>query len=221
MKTMMLDGETAGTMDAPLVYDIGCYPINERGEQIGEATNHVIWEVFYEKADLMKSAYYAKKLPQYRDDIWEGEREVMNFLESRACIIKQMKEEGITTVCAHNARFDIKALNNTISTLTNGRVKYFFPYGTEVWDTYKMARQVLGKMPTYRKFCEKNGYMTKHKTPRPRYTAEVIYRFITKDTSFQEAHTGLKDVEIESQIFGYLMRQHKACDRVLYRAPKA
>lgn len=221
MKTMMLDGETAGTMDAPLIYDIGCYPINERGEQIGEATNHVIWEIFYEKADLMKSAYYANKLPQYRDDIWEGEREVMNFLDSRARIIKQMKDEGITTVCAHNARFDIKALNNTISTLTNGQIKYFFPYGTEVWDTYKMARQVLGKMPTYRKFCEEHGYMTKHKTPRPRYTAEIIYRFITKDTSFQEAHTGLKDVEIESQIFGYLMRQHKACDRVLYHAPKA
>jgi hypothetical protein len=112
-------------------------------------------------------------------------------------------------------------LNYTISTLTNGRIKYFFPYGTEVWDTYKMARQVLGKMPTYRKFCEANGYMTKHKTPRPRYTAEIIYRFITKDNDFTEAHTGLKDVEIESQIFGYLMRQHKACDRVLYHAPKA
>lgn len=220
MKSMMLDCETI-SLENPLVYDLGCFPINGNGEQIGNATNHVVYETFYEKQDQMKTAYYANKLPQYRDDIWEGVREVMDFLETRKRIIKQMKEEGITAVCAHNARFDIRALNYTISTITNGRIKYFFPYGTEVWDTYKMARQVLGKMPTYRKFCEQNGYMTKHKTPRPRYTAEIIYRFITKDNDFIEAHTGLKDVAIESQIFGYLMRQHKACDRVLYHAPKA
>ena len=84
-----------------------------------------------------------------------------------------------------------------------------------------MARQILGKMPSYRKFCEENGYMTNHQVPRPRMTAEVIYRFITKDITFTEAHTGLRDVEIETEIFKYLMRQHKKCDKVLYHAPKA
>ena len=169
----------------------------------------------------MKSAYYADKLPQYRDEIWDGTREVMNFMDTRARILQQMKDLGITTVCAHNAAFDIRALNNTVREVTNGRVKYFFPYGTEVWDTLKMARQVLGKMPSYRKFCEQNGYMTKHSTPRPRMTAEIIYRFITKDNSFTEAHTGLKDVEIEAQILKYILRQHKKCDKVLYHAPQA
>ena len=75
-------------------------------------------------------------------------------------------------------------------------------------------------MPSYRKFCEENGYMTNHQTPRPRYTAEIIYRFITKNTSFAEAHTGLKDVEIESQILAYLLKKPK-CDRILYHAPQA
>ena len=129
----------------------------------------------------------------------------------------------IMTKCAlvlmYNARFDIRALNNSIREATNGKIKYFFPYGVEVWDTLKMARQILGNMPTYHKFCEENGFMTKHTKPRPRYTAEVIYRFIKKDLSFNEAHTGLRDVEIETEILNYLVRQHKKMDKVLYHAP--
>ena len=124
-------------------------------------------------------------------------------------------------MCAHNARFDINALNNTVRDATNGKVRYFFPYGVEVWDTLKMAQQILKNMPTYRKFCEDNGFITNHAVPRPRYTAEVIYRFITKDTDFEEAHTGLRDVEIEAQILAYFIRQHKKMDKVLYHAKKA
>ena len=75
-------------------------------------------------------------------------------------------------------------------------------------------------MPTYRKFCEENGFMTKHAKPRPRYTAEIIYRFITKDVDFQEAHTGLRDVEIETEILAYLVKQHKKMNKVLYHAPQ-
>lgn len=217
-KFMMTDVETAGSFSAPFTYDVGARPIDRYGNLIGEPINHVITEVFYGMKDKMQSAYYADKLPQYRDDIWNSEREVMDFLMTRERICKQMKELGIHIVVAHNARFDINALNNTIRTLTNGRIKYFFPYGTEVWDTYKMARQTFKEMPSYRCFCEKNGYMTKHKVPRPRYTAEIIYRYITKDDDFQEAHTGLKDAEIESEIFAYLMKKPK-CDRVLYHAP--
>lgn len=219
LKIYMTDVEATGSLDKPLVYDFGGCTVNRKGEVIGEATNHVEYEVFYGMKDKMQSAYYADKLPQYDDEIWDGTREVFDIVDTRERIHKQFKEEGINIVCAHNARYDIRALNNTISTVTNGRIKYFFPYGTEVWDTYKMARQVFKEMPSYRKFCEENGYMTKHKVPRPRYTAEVIYRFITKDTSFVEAHTGLCDVEIERQILAYLLKKPK-CDRVLYPARK-
>lgn len=218
IKMMMTDVETAGSLTEPFTYDIGACAIDRYGNPLAEPISHVTYEVFYGMKDKMQSAYYAHKLPQYRDEIWEGEREVMDFLMTRERICNQMKELGIHIVVAHNARFDINALNNTIRTLTNGRIKFFFPYGTEVWDTYKMARQVFKEMPSYRKFCEQYGFMTNHKTPRPRYTAEVIYRFITKDPTFTEAHTGLADVKIESEILAYLMKKPK-CDRVLYHAP--
>lgn len=220
LKIFMVDTETAGDILSALVYDFGGQGITLQGNVITEKINLVNYNVFYEKQDLMRSAYYANKLPQYRDEIWDGVREVLDIVEIRKRVHELFKREGITVVCAHNARFDIRALNNSIREATNGKIKYFFPYGVEVWDTLKMARQVLGNMPTYLKFCETNGFMTNHTIPRPRYTAEVIYRFITKDLTFSEAHTGLKDVEIESEILAYLVKQHKKMDKILYHAPK-
>ena len=222
IKIFMCDTETAGSIEKPLVYDMGAMVIDRNGNKIvNETINHINCGVFYYKKDLMETAYYADKLPTYRDEIWDGEREVFDIMETRERVHKLFKDEGITVVCAHNARFDINALNNTVRDATNGKVRYFFPYGVEVWDTLKMAQQILKNMPTYRKFCEDNGFITNHAVPRPRYTAEVIYRFITKDTDFEEAHTGLRDVEIEAQILAYFIRQHKKMDKVLYHAKKA
>lgn len=218
-KMLMLDVETAGSIDLPLVYDFGAQTIDMTGEAAGESFNHVMLEVFYGMKDEMEHAYFAEKIPQYDDDIWSGDRDVMEFMQTRNAIARYLKDNGINKVCAHNARFDINALNHTIRVLTGNRVKYFLPYGVEVWDTLKLARQVLLKMPEYWAFCKANGYMTKHSVPRPRLTAEVIYRFITNDLTFEEAHTGLRDVEIESQILGYLLAHGAGADPILYHAP--
>ena len=79
-----------------------------------------------------------------------------------------------------------------------------------------MAQSVIAKMPTYISFCEKNGFMTKHKTPRPQLTAEVLYRFITDNIDFIEEHKGLEDIQIEAEIFKYCRRQHKAMKYLLF-----
>lgn len=80
----------------------------------------------------------------------------------------------------------------------------------------KMARDVILPMPSYQKFCVENGFMTKHSTPRPRLTAEVLYKFISKNVDFEENHTGLEDVLIEAEILKYCMRQHKKMRKGLY-----
>ena len=68
-------------------------------------------------------------------------------------------------------------------------------------DSLKIARKVYGKDPDYIKFCQDNGYMTDTKVPRPRLTAEVLWRYISNDINFIESHTGLEDVRIEKEIF--------------------
>ena len=217
-----LDTETANTIDNDgvldmtnvLFYDLGFQVVDSHGRAYGKKFSFVNSDIFLHEKELMKSAYYAKKIPQYWKDIWAGKRKVATTAEIRKVLCDVVKEYDCKFVCAHNAMFDSRALNNTQRWVTKSRFRYFLPYGLEWWDTLKMARSVMGKMPTYRKFCEENGYLTKR--GQLRFTAEICYRFITKDNTFEESHTGLEDVEIETEILRYCHRQHKPMKKKLW-----
>lgn len=218
---IMIDTETANTiqnewgldMTNVLPYDFGFAVIDSHG-RIYERFSFVNSDIYLYEKDLMQSAYYAKKLPQYEADLLSGKRVMANTYQIRKAVCEKIAEYDCKFVCAHNARFDYNACNNAQRWATKSRYRYFFPYGLEWWDTLKMARDVLGAMPTYKRFCEENGYVTK--TGRLRFTAEICYRFITKDNTFVESHTGLEDVEIETQILAYCVRQHKKMRRKLW-----
>ena len=195
------------------VYDIGWVVTDKRGTTYAERS-FVVDEIFNKEIDLMNSSYYAEKLPQYREDIANGSRIVADFYTIRKILLDDMEEYGIKEVYAHNMRFDYHSLNNTERWLTKSKYRYFFPYGTEICDTLRMAREVIGKMPTYKSFCEKNGYLTK--TGRISMKAEHLYRFISKDNDFIESHTGLEDVLIEKEIMAYCYRQKKKMEKHLW-----
>ncbi len=219
---LMLDTETANTiqtdggldMTNTLFYDLGFQMADTHGRTYGEKFSFVNSDIFIHEAELMESAYYAKKIPQYKKDLENGTRILATTYEIRKAMLDLMAKYDCRIVCAHNARFDCNSLNNTQRWTTKSKWRYFLPYGVEWWDTLKMARSVMGKMPTYKKFCEKHGYLTQG--GKPRFTAEVCYRFITKNTDFVESHTGLEDVEIETEILRYCHRQHKAMKKKLW-----
>ena len=221
---LMLDTETAnsfadetGKLDLSnsLVYDIGWQVVDKKG-RVYESASFVVRDIFFGEKQMMKSAYYAKKIPLYIEEIKAGKRKVANFYEVRKQMLDTMEKYGIKTVCAHNARFDLNALNITQRWLTKSAHRYFFPYGTEIWDTLKMASDTIGKQKSYISWCERNEYMTTHKTPRPRLTAEILYRYISGNNEFDEAHTGLEDVEIETKILAHCFRQHKKMRKNLF-----
>lgn len=194
-------------------YDIGWAVVDKRGN-VYATRSFVNADIFLDEKALMESAYYADKIPSYWEDIKSGNRILTSFYKIRQTLLADMREYNITEVYAHNMRFDIGVLNGTQRWLTKSKYRYFFPYGTEICDTLKMSRQVIGSMPTYIRFCEENGYTTK--TGKPRFTAEILYRFISKDNDFIESHTGLEDVMIEKEILAYCFKQHKKMDRKLW-----
>lgn len=196
-----------------LVYDIS-WVVTDKRAKVYEARSFICDEVFNHETELMKSAYYAKKIPMYRERIARGEAIVASMYEIRKALLADVAEYGVTEIYAHNMRFDYGSLNNSQRWLTKSKYRYFFPYGIEICDTLKMSRQVIGKMPTYRKFCEENGYLTKR--GQLRFTAEIIFRFISKDNNFVESHTGLEDVLIEKEILAYCFKQHKKMERRLW-----
>lgn len=200
-KFIVLDTETTNSLDDPLTYDIGFAVIDEKGK-VYESYSFVIAEIFLDK-ELMKSAYFANKIPQYWQDIKDGKRKLAKLLTVKKILTKVMKDNHINIVIAHNARFDYKSLATTQRFLTSSKYRYFLPYGTEVYCTLKMARQALKNNEEYDNFCYNNGYLTKRGCKR--YTAEILYRFLTGQNDFVESHTGLEDVMIEKEIFVFCM----------------
>lgn len=198
-----------------LVYDIGWAVTDKRGN-IYKVRSFVVREIFCGMADVMKTAYYADKIPKYWEDIKEGRRSLSNFSRIRKFLLDDIKHYGIENVFAHNASFDVQALNNTIRYLTKSRFRWFFPYKIVVWDTLKMARQTIAKQKGYQLYCAEHGYLTKHKKPRVRLTAEILYRYLSGDGDFSESHTGLEDVLIETEIMAHCFRQHKKMEKRLY-----
>ena len=219
---LVLDTETANTltdndgnldMTNVLMYDCGWAVVDTQGGVYRERS-YVNRDIFCGERELMQSAYYAKKIPQYVAEIQSGKRIMSTTYEIRQQMLADMAEYHITEIVAHNARFDLNALNTTLRWQTKSRFRYWFPYGTEIWDTMKMARDVIHKMPTYRAFCEEHELLTKN--GRLSTTAENLYRFIIGDVDFTESHTGLEDVQIEREIMFYCYRQHKPMRKLLF-----
>lgn len=205
---IMLDTETAGTLQDPFVYDIG-WAITDKKGRIYKKRSFIIDEIFNKELELMDTAYYTSKRKKYIKEIAEGKRILTDFYTARAALWADMEEYGTKTVAAHNMPFDYRSTNTTQRWLTKSKYRYFFPYGTEFWDTLRMAQDVVAYTPTYQQFCKENGFVTKHKTPRTQVTAEVLYRFITRDMDFIEDHTALEDAVIEAKILAYCFNKHK------------
>ena len=222
----VLDTETANTMrdddgqldtSSTLMYDCGWSVMAIPHGEIFEERSFVNSDIFMREREMMQSAYYAKKIPQYEADLASGKRKMATTYEIRMTMLADLEKYGITEVIAHNARFDYNSLNTIQRWETKSAFRYWFPYGVTIWDSARMARSVILKMPTYRKFCEKHDLLTK--TGRLPYSAETLYKFITKNPDFVESHTGLEDVQIEREIVLYCYRQHKPMKKLLFENP--
>ena len=209
---MMIDTETTNDLDTPIVYDVG-YQIFDAEGNVKCERSYVNADVFCDK-ELMESAFFADKIPAYWEEIKTGKRTLKKWCNIKKQIAKDCKELNVTIVCAHNAMFDNRALNTTQRYITTSKNRYFLPYGIEWWDTLKMARQILKNNDSYAEFCYENDYLTARGCRR--YTAEIIYRWLSGRNDFEESHTGLEDVKIEREIFKFCLAENPEIDGRLW-----
>lgn len=196
------------------VYDCGWAVVDKRGK-VYRTRSFVNADIFLGEKNLMKSAYYANKIPNYWDEIKDGKRILTSFYNIRKTLMDDIEEFEVSEVYAHNARFDYGSLTNTQRWETKSKYRYFFPKNVTICDTLKMARQVIANTPSYQSFCHNNDYLTK--AGKVQLKAETIYRYITGETEFSENHTGLEDTLIEKEIMAYCYRKHKKMDGRLFK----
>ena len=88
---LVVDTETCNSVEQPIPYDIG-YAICDRSGKIYLERSFVVAETFLDMKDVMKSAYYAEKIPQYWEDIKTGKRKLVTFATARKALLADMKE---------------------------------------------------------------------------------------------------------------------------------
>ena len=198
MNRMIIDTETANGLEQPLPYDLG-YIIfdDETGEHLIERS-FVIAEIFLDKK-LMAGAYYAEKVPQYWDDIQAGKRIMKKICNIRRIICEDIKQYGVTEIGGYNMGFDSRAVKNDIRFITASYLRWFFPYGIEVFDIWTMACTSILQTDEYIRFALENGLVSEKGNILT--SAEAVYKYLIQNADFSENHTGLEDVRIEKDIY--------------------
>lgn len=207
---LIIDTETANSIGQPLPYDIG-YAVCDRFGHIVLERSFVVAEIFLDHKEMMKSAYFAEKIPHYWEDIKNGTREIKSIFNIRKQIKEDMKKYRIKKVGAYNMAFDKRALNNVIRYCSKSLIRWFFPFGTEFFCIWSMACQVLLNSTSYIKFALQNGLESE--AGNIQTSAEACYKFLTNSVDFTEEHTGLEDVRIEIDIMAKCFSTHKKMDK--------
>ena len=189
---LVLDTETIN-LEKQFVYDLG-YTIADADGNVVARKSYVISQVFNNK-ELFATGYYSNKMPLYLERLANGYSKKVGWGHAMRYLANDIKKYGITEIYAYNSKFDSRALNFMCAwyKVVNGLG------GTEIQDIMNFIKPIT-KSQDYKDFCEKNGFMTNHKTPQPQQKAETLYRYLNDNVDYEEEHTGLEDSLIELEI---------------------
>lgn len=212
MNVLVIDTETANSVEQPLPYDVGYAIVNTETGEIYTEKSFVVAEIFFDD-ELMKGAYFADKIPQYWEDIKAKKRIVKSICNIRREIKKDMQTYSVSKVGAYNMGFDNRATKNDVRFISGSMVRWFFPFGTEFFCIWNMACTSILNTADYVQFALDNGFVSEHNNIQT--SAENAYRFLKNNIDFSESHTGLEDVKIEIEIMLAVLRSNmKYSDRI-------
>jgi hypothetical protein len=192
MKIIVLDTETLGLQN-PTIYELGFIIYDTETNTIIKERDYLIKQV-YDNLDLFNTAYYSSKRPIYEEMLVSKLIKRVYWGYALNMLLKDIEKYNVSEIYAYNSRFDKNAINHTIQALNGAK-----GFESDILDIMNYIQPIVSTQD-YQDFCESNGYMTKHKTPRPQKKAETLYRYLTNNTDFIEDHMALLDSQIELTI---------------------
>lgn len=206
---LILDTETANGLAFPLPYDFSYRIV--RGKELTEVVSRqfVIREIFLDH-ELMDTAYYVEKCPEYWRRIWEKRATLTTMYKARAQFLEDCKRYRVRELYAYNMAFDFRALNNLMKRLTDGKYHRFFPKEFKICCIWNMASDAFLATKKYYDFAIANNWLSEKGNLLT--NAECAYNYITGNVEFSEVHIGIDDVAIETDILRYCLTRHKKMD---------
>lgn len=186
------------------VYDLGYIVADASGAVYYQ--NRIIIADTFNDAALMRSAYYADKLPHYYTELANGCK-LMTMRDALKVLQSNIRTYDVKDVWAYNARFDADALNSSVSQASNGFMQWALPYDVKWRDIMRYAQSTICNTKKYRAWCEGRGLITK--TGRARVTAEAVYQYLTGNDEYTEEHTALSDAQDELTILLACLKRKK------------
>ena len=204
---LFVDTETIGTLnvrDSILPFEIGTKVYDTETKQIVKEKSYLVRKFFNNKY-IMLSTFSATKYPSYFEKLDKDKRyKTCSVNDIMQDLTKVISRYSIKLMVAHNGNFD----KNAIARLCED-------FGVEnpfdkldLLDTMELSKVITYSKP-YVDYCIANKdrlnsmkdscFITN--SGRVRTTAQAIYCFISSNAEFEEAHTGLEDIDIEIEIF--------------------
>lgn len=206
---LVLDTETV--TPAREVFDLG-YKLVDRNGEVYTAGSYVARETVgtVEGIAAMFSDRFTKgKAPHYFASLIGGEPEfeLADFADIRD-EVNAVIAAYHPVLCAYNVAFDLNALNKTSQRILGCD---FFEEMPELLDIWAAAMSTICKAARFIRFLADNAILTDNGNPQT--GAEAVYRFLTDDPEFEEAHTARADCEIEAEILAACFRTRKRMNR--------
>lgn len=200
---IVFDTETTD-LDKCFAYDVGYIVIDEECNVL--AKKHFIIEQIWHNLPLFESAYYKEKRPLYYK-LMQGKKAILTkwgYMVSE--LIRDMKKWEVVAVYAFNCDFDKRVFEFNCNWY---HTRYPFE-ATPIYDIMGYSSQFITNTDEYLQFCDEHQLYTESGN----YTgnAETVYRFVTNNPEFEEAHMGLQDSEIEMAILKYCLNKNAKWD---------
>ena len=204
---MFIDTETIGSInckESVLPFEIGMKVYNLETNQYVVEKSYLVRRFFNNKF-IMLSSFSASKYPNYFEKLDNDKRYKLYSPKAIATDLeKVINKYNISCFVAHNAQFDKLAIARLFNEFAIDNPLDNVDY----IDTIELSKCIT-KSNSYKRFCLKNKDVLDDLKQscfitnggRVKTTAQAIYCYLIKDTSFQEKHTGLEDIDIEKEIF--------------------
>ena len=204
---MFIDTETIGTLnvkESVLPFEIGMKVLDTETNKVIKEKSYLVRKFFNNKY-IMLSTFSATKYPDYFEKLDNDKRyKTMSVNDISKDIEKTISRYSIKIMVAHNGNFDKTAM-----------ARLFEDFGVDnpfenidLLDTMELSK-VITFSKDYANYCIENKdrlnsvkdscFITN--SGRVRTTAQAIYCYLSNNSQFEEAHTGLEDIDIEIEIF--------------------
>ncbi len=193
----IFDTETIG-LEKKYIYDLGMV-ITRKRENPMYKKRWIIKETM-EVPSIERIAYYGDKISTF----YQG-MERISFSKARTEFNQIMEFFQVDVITAYNLQFDISALSQTMKWLSLGNK--FLNRKIEYFDLWDASCSSFFQQKQFKEIAIRENWLSN--AGNFRTSAEIAYRFITRNYQFIESHTALEDASIETKILQEVFRQKK------------